>query len=114
MNNKKTASLLALAVLLVSFVGCMDDDDVKDIVEYNLRINNNAATAFDVHIDNQLDSPGSYSAGHVAAGQHTIIHELDIGVDYIVHLVNPGDGFDSPVHQRTVHSSGGDVTWTID
>jgi len=113
MKSKKILALMVLAALVTSLGACITDDDVKDIVEYNLRIENDTSSAFDIYIDNQLDSHGAYPAGHVAANQHTIIHELDIGVNYIVHLVNPGDDFDSPVHEKNVHSAGGDMTWTI-
>ena len=113
MKTRNFLILTALAALVLGLGACMDDDDVKDTVEYNLRIENNTDSAYDIFIDNGLNNAGPYPAGHVAAHQYTIIHELDIGVDYTVHLVNPGDGFDSPVHERTVHSESADVTWTI-
>jgi len=65
MKTRNILILVVLTALIFSLGACMDDDDVKD------------------------------------------------GVDYTVHLVNPGDGFNHPVHQRTVHSSSADVTWTI-
>lgn len=113
MMKKKITTLVIAAILISSLGACLSDDDVKDVVEYDLHIVNNTASAFDIYIDNDLENSGAYTAGHLAANQFAIIHELDIGVNYTVHLVNPGEGFDSPVHEKVIRSSGADVTWTI-
>jgi len=109
---KKIVVLLALALVMMA-VGACNEDDVKDIVEYNLTIENNTATVFDVWIDNPLSSHGYYFASHVAANHKTIIHELDIGIEYKVNLVLKDEPAEPSVHHRIVHSSSDDVIWTI-
>jgi len=113
MKTIKLLTLIVVAMLAVSLGGCMDSDDVQDIVEYNLRIENGTDAAYDIWIDNPLTNHGPYPAGHVAANQHALVHELDIGINYTVHLVAPGDVFDNAIFQRNVHSSGGDITWNV-
>jgi len=112
MKSKKFLTVLVLVLVVLSISAC-NEDDVKDIVEYNLTIHNNTATSYDVWIDNPLSSHGFYHAGHVAANQKTIIHELDIGIDYKVHLTNENAPADPAVHSRTVTSSSEDVSWTV-
>jgi len=112
MKTKKILSLLSLALVVLA-VGACNEDDVKDIVEYNLTIVNNTDAAYDIWIDNPLTTHGFYPAGHIAANRSAVIHELDIGVNYSVHLVNEGATADPAVHARNVHSGDSDVTWTV-
>jgi len=112
MQAKKILSLLIVALVALS-IGACNSDDVKDIVEYNLTIVNNTDTAYDVWIDNPLSDHGFYHAGHVAATQKTIIHELDIGIHYKVHLALENEPADPGVHEKSIHSNDADVTWTI-
>lgn len=96
------------------FLGACSDDDneCRDLAEYDLTIQNKTAEAFDVHIS---PGPGNdfYHAGHVAARQMTIIHELDIGIDYLVHLTDVNAPAESAIHEYTISPSGEDVTWIL-
>ena len=112
MITRRILSVLFLVTLALSVSAC-SDDDVKDIVEYNLTIHNNTDTSYDVWIDNPLGTGGFYHAGHVAAHQMTIIHELDIGIHYTVHLTDVDADAEPAVHERTVTSDSADVSWTV-
>lgn len=112
MKAKTILAMLALSLMVLS-IGSCNTDDIKDIVEYNLEIINNTSTPYDVWIDNPLSTHGYYHAGHVAANQKTIIHELDIGIDYKCNLVNEGASAEPAVHHRIVFSNDADVHWAI-
>jgi hypothetical protein len=113
MRWKSVVALVSMVLVAVAMAAC-SEDDIIDLVEYNLTIENTTASAYDVWINNPLSTSGFYAAGHLAANRSTIIHELDIGIDYEVNLTTPGSGSATPaIHNKTISSSDQDVTWQV-
>ena len=105
LKNLKILMLLALMISLLAFAGCDDDPDfVEAIVFYDLHVQNNTDTDFDLFMEEDVDTSGYWAAGQVEAQSSTTIDDLAISVYYNLRLSLVGESADDYVYEYSVRS----------
>jgi hypothetical protein len=110
---KRALILIAVLGLIPAFYGC-SEDDVKDALQYDITIINGTTTNYEVWIDADVDSAGFVRDGSVADGATRVLSNRVIDVSFHIRLVLTDEDPETTfAHERTITSTGDDVTWTI-
>ncbi len=103
---KKTvsiASVLLMAMLIISISSCKKDEPVEDVL-YNLKVVNNLDQALDIYLKNDVSNTGFKKEGTVKAKGSLMIYNLTIGVNYTLRGVIPGNPVDAYEFETTFSS----------
>ena len=112
MSLLRTRSLGALLLCLV-LLACEDDDPTR-VTTYDIRIVNQTATTYTVWIDPDAGVAGFQDDGLAEANSTRVLENRTVEVDYHIRLVGPGGDVDTDfAFERTIRSSGEDVTWMV-
>ena len=112
-TSAKWMLLLTVTAALGLLGGCGDEDNPVAVVQWDLTINNNTATIYDIYQDTDLAGSDFVNVGQVGAnGSHTIT-DLTTSVNYTFRLVPNGQPVGDFEHETTLSSSGNDRSWTV-
>jgi len=104
------------ALCILPILAACDDDDVQEILHYDITIINSTGTDYEVWIDVDVDAAGFVQDGTVDGGTMRVLRDRVIDVGYHIRLTEPGQDPDTTFeHERTIEQgSDTDVTWTVD
>jgi hypothetical protein len=107
-NLRRWLSVVALAAALPLFTRC--EDEGPSGARFDLIVQNQTATVYDLFVNG---TSGFVSAGQVGANGSITLQNLVVGTNYTFRRSLVGTGPMTFVEERTVSSTGADVTWTI-
>lgn len=97
--------------LLSIWVSCSDPLD--NVIEYDLRIDNQTEVGYNVFLASNVISGGAFSnVGQIGRMDSITLRNLAVDVQYSVRLAQ-GDDPEQFDYQQLILSQGDDITWSV-
>lgn len=102
-----------LVLFSVGFLSACDEDDPTDVVQWDLTINNNTDTIYDIYQDTDLVGHEFTNAGQVGAQSSKVLTDRVTTVGYTFRLVPVGQVFDDFDFEKAISSNGANQSWSV-
>ena len=111
-------SMMLCAILsfcVLGLVACSDDEDIVEVVQYDITIVNTIDTNYQVWIDADIDTDGFVRDGDLGANATRVFLDRTIAVGYTFRLTLDGQDPDADEfeHHQEIRSDGANITWEV-